>query len=44
VDDAGFIFLTYAVTLVSVAAYAAYVLRRARRLGRNVEDEELPWT
>ena len=43
-DDAGFIFLTYGITLVSVGLYAAYVLRRARRVGRNVQDEELPWT
>jgi heme exporter protein CcmD len=43
-EDAGFIFLSYGITLVSIGLYAAYVLRKARRLGRSVRDEELPWT
>ena len=43
-DDAGFIFACYGITLGAVATYAWYLLRRARRTGRDIKAEELPWT
>ena len=43
-DDAGFIFTCYGVTLGAVVAYITVLLRRARRTGRTAKTEELPWT
>ncbi len=43
-DDAGFIFTCYGVTLGAVALYIGLLLRRARRNGRTAKAEELPWT
>jgi hypothetical protein len=44
VTDAGVIIGSYAVTVVGIAAYAAWVLRRARRLAAQVPPEDRPWT
>ena len=41
--DAGVIIGSYAVTVVGIAAYAAWVLRRARRLAAQVPPEDRPW-
>ncbi len=35
---------SYAVTLVGIAAYAWWMMRRARRLAAQVPDEDRPWT
>lgn len=43
-DDAGFIFTCYGVTLGAIGVYIAMLLRRARRNGRTAKTEELPWT
>jgi hypothetical protein len=42
-NDAGFIVGSYVVTVVAIAAYAAALVRRARRLGGSVRQEERPW-
>jgi hypothetical protein len=44
VDDAGFIFACYGVTLGALLMYAGVLLRRARRTGRAAKPEDLPWT
>jgi len=44
VDDAGFIFACYGVTLGALLMYAGVLLRRARRTGRAAKHEDLPWT
>ena len=43
-DDAGFIFACYGITLGAIVAYVGYLLRRARRTGRTAKAEDLPWT
>jgi hypothetical protein len=43
-EDAGFIFGAYVVTFGAIAAYAAYVLRRARRSTSRLPDDAKPWT
>lgn len=43
-NDAGVIIASYAVTLAGISAYAAWMLRRARRLASQVSDEDRPWT
>ena len=43
-DDAGFIFTCYGLTLGAVVVYAFVLLRRARRNGRAARSEDLPWT
>ena len=43
-DDAGFIFTCYGLTLGAVVVYAIVLLRRARRSGSAARAEELPWT
>lgn len=43
-DDAGFIFACYGITLGAVLLYAGALLRRARRTGRAARTEELPWS
>jgi hypothetical protein len=43
-DDIGFILASYAVTLGAVALYAATMVRRARRAGRQIPPAERPWT
>jgi hypothetical protein len=43
-EDAGFIFGAYVVTFGAVAAYAVYVLRRARRATAQLPDDAKPWT
>ncbi len=42
-DDAGFILSAYAVTFGAVIAYAAYVIRRGRRVTAELPDEVKPW-
>ena len=41
--DAGFIIGAYVLAMGSMAAAAAIVLTRARRLARHVDDEDKPW-
>ena len=41
---AGEIIGSYAVTLVGIAAYGVWMLRRARRLAAQARDEDRPWT
>lgn len=43
-DDLGFIVASYVVTFAGVGCFAFFVLRRARRYGRDVRREERPWT
>ena len=43
-DDLGFIVASYVITVGGVAAYAFGVIRRARRVGREVPFEKRPWT
>lgn len=43
-DDAGFIFLVYAVTFGGIVAYASYVVRRGRRAAAQLPDDAKPWT
>ncbi|MFM1752912.1 MAG: hypothetical protein RL119_1874 [Actinomycetota bacterium] len=43
-DDIGFISASYVVTLLAVGLYALFVIRRARRLSRDVPPEERPWS
>jgi hypothetical protein len=43
-DDAGFILTCYAVTFGAVIAYAAFVIRRGRKVTAQVPDEAKPWT
>lgn len=43
-EDAGFIFTTYALTFGAVAAYVAYVLRRGRNAAAELPDDAKPWT
>jgi heme exporter protein CcmD len=43
-EDAGFVIGSYVATFGAVAAYAVYVLRRARRVTRRLPDEAKPWT
>ncbi|HEX9259943.1 MAG TPA: hypothetical protein VF855_10440 [Acidimicrobiales bacterium] len=40
----GSIVLGYGLVLGSMAAYAAWVVRRGRRLAAQVPDEDKPWT
>jgi hypothetical protein len=44
VKDAGFIFASYVVTFGSIGLFTAAVVRRARRLARQIPPEERPWT
>ena len=43
-EDAGFIVGSYLITFGAVAAYALYVLRRARRTTSRLPDDAKPWT
>jgi heme exporter protein CcmD len=43
-EDAGFVIGSYVVTFGAIAAYAGYVLRRARRVTKGLPDEAKPWT
>jgi len=43
-DDAGFIFACYGITIGALVAYTWFLLRRARRTGSDVHSEDLPWT
>jgi hypothetical protein len=43
-EDAGFIVGSYVVTFGAVAAYALYILRRARRTPSRLPDDAKPWT
>jgi hypothetical protein len=43
-DDAGFIFTCYGLTLGAVIVYAVALMRRARRSAGSARTEELPWT
>ena len=43
-DDLGFILASYLVTFIGVGAFAVAIVRRARKLGRDVPRDERPWT
>ena len=43
-DHAGFIIGSWALTIGSIVAYAAWVVRRGRALSRNATTEDMPWT
>jgi len=43
-DDLGFILGSYIVTFGSIVLYVASVVRRSRRAGRVVSQEQRPWT
>ena len=43
-DHASFIIGSWLLTLVSVAGYCAWVVRRGRDLARNATKDEMPWT
>jgi heme exporter protein CcmD len=44
IEDAGFIYGSYAVTFAVVGAFAWRVARHGRRLGRQIDDDEKYWT
>jgi hypothetical protein len=43
-DQWPYIIVSYVVTLGGVAAYVAYLMRRARRSARQVAKKDRPWT
>lgn len=43
-EDAGFIFGSYAVTFAVIGAFALWCLRRGRRLGDQIDDSDKYWT
>jgi hypothetical protein len=43
-SNAQYIVPAYVVVLGSMAVYVAVLLRRGRRLGRSVAEEDKPWT
>lgn len=43
-DHAGFVLGSYALTLGGVAVFAWAMVRRGRRLARELPDEAKPWT
>ncbi len=43
-DDFGYIFASYALTLAGIGVLVRWTLRRGRRLSRSVSREDLPWT
>ncbi len=43
-NDAGFIFGSYAVTFGAIALFALATIRRGRTLSAQVPDEEKYWT
>jgi heme exporter protein CcmD len=43
-DDAGFIIGSYVVTFLAVIGFGWATLRRARRLGKKISQEETYWT
>ena len=43
-EQTPYVIISYVVTLGGIAAYAWYLLRRARRAATQVPPEERPWT
>lgn len=43
-EDATFIIGAWVITLVAVAGYAVFVVRRGRALSRHATRDEMPWT
>ncbi|MEY2710601.1 MAG: heme exporter protein CcmD [Actinobacteria bacterium] len=43
-EHASFIIASYVLTFGSIAAYAAWVVRRGRAMARRATREEMPWT
>ncbi len=43
-EDAGIVIGSYVVVFGGIAAYAATMIARARRLARRVPDADKPWT
>jgi hypothetical protein len=43
-EHASFIIARYVLTFGSIAAYAAWVVRRGRAMARRATREEMPWT
>jgi hypothetical protein len=44
IDNAGYIYGTYAITFATLGAFAWRALRTGRQLGRQVDDDEKYWT
>ncbi|MFM7046312.1 MAG: hypothetical protein ACKOXX_00165 [Actinomycetota bacterium] len=42
-EDIGFIFASWAISLGSIAVLAIATIRRARRLAQRVPDDVKPW-
>jgi heme exporter protein D len=42
-DDIGFIFASWAISLGSILVLAVVTIRRARRLAQRVPDDAKPW-
>lgn len=43
-DDAGFILLSWVLSLAATGVYAWWVVRRGKSLARHATREEMPWT
>ena len=43
-DHAGFILLSWVLSLAATGAYARLVVRRGRELASRATREEMPWT
>lgn len=43
-EHATFVIGSWVLTVASVVAYAAWVVRRGRSLSRHAGPEEMPWT
>lgn len=43
-EHASFIIASYVLTFGSIAAYAAWVVRRGRAMARRATRGEMPWT
>jgi heme exporter protein CcmD len=44
IDNAGYIYGSYAITFAVVGAYAWRVVRQGRQLGRQFDDDDKYWT
>jgi len=44
IDDAGYIYGSYAITFAVVGTFAWRVTRHGRRLGRQIDDTDKYWT
>lgn len=44
IENAGYIYGTYAITLVVIGAFAWRVIRQGRKLGAQIDDDDKYWT